>query len=25
VPGLELVARAGVPDLFEKFDQVWHW
>jgi intracellular sulfur oxidation DsrE/DsrF family protein len=25
VPGLELVPRAGVPDLFEKFDQVWHW
>jgi sulfur relay (sulfurtransferase) DsrF/TusC family protein len=25
VPGLELVSRAGVPDLFEKYDHVWHW
>ncbi len=25
VPGLELVSRASVPDLFEQFDYVWHW
>ncbi len=25
VPGLELVPRAALPDLFEAFDQVWHW
>jgi sulfur relay (sulfurtransferase) DsrF/TusC family protein len=25
VPGLEIVPRAAVPDLFEKFDRVWHW
>ena len=25
VPGIELVPRSGVPDLFETFDHVWHW
>lgn len=25
VAGIELVPRSAVPDLFEKFDQVWHW
>lgn len=25
VPGLDLVPRGAVPDLFEKFDHVWHW
>lgn len=25
IAGLELVPRAALPDLFEAFDQVWHW
>jgi len=25
VAGLETIPRAALPDLFEKFDQVWHW
>jgi sulfur relay (sulfurtransferase) DsrF/TusC family protein len=25
VAGLEMIPRAALPDLFEKFDQVWHW
>jgi len=25
IAGLELIPRNALPDLFEKFDQVWHW
>ena len=25
LPGLELVRRAGLPVLFSRYEQVWHW
>ena len=25
IAGLEIVPRSALPDLFEKYDQVWHW
>ena len=25
IAGLEVVPRAALPDVFEAFDQVWHW